>query len=190
MGGIALFSMHFIGNRAIILGNGEQEIQIAYNRGYTALSGLVPIVVLFVSFGVIGSNEVISIVRIALGGILAGLGSCSVYYLGQAGILNYDCTYSVASVVGSALVAIVVSVGSLGVFFFFRSSWDAIWWKRASCAFLLAGAVSGMNWLACTGTSYRLKTVLPSTSQDISTTTPVIIIIILVSLGTSYSFNI
>ena len=185
MGGIALWSMHFIANRALILGHGEPEIQIVYNQGYTALSFFVPISVLFLGFGAIGSNEHFSKVRIALGGTLTGLGVCGVYYLGQAGILNYDCIYTVGSVIGAALVAIVVCVGSLGVFFFFRSAWDSTWWKRAICALVLAAAVTGMNWLACLGTLYCLKSSFPSSALSMPTSLPVVIVVVFVSLQTT-----
>ncbi|KAI7567699.1 hypothetical protein KC319_g20380, partial [Hortaea werneckii] len=38
MGLVGIWCMHFIGNRAIILGAGEARIQLVYNAGYTTLS--------------------------------------------------------------------------------------------------------------------------------------------------------
>ncbi|KAK8078399.1 hypothetical protein PG996_004569 [Apiospora saccharicola] len=38
MGGIAIWCMHYIGNRAIELADGQLELQIAYSAGFTALS--------------------------------------------------------------------------------------------------------------------------------------------------------
>src|SRR5438045_1307552 len=38
MGGIAIWCMHYISNRAIVLGNAQFGIQIAYSPRYTALS--------------------------------------------------------------------------------------------------------------------------------------------------------
>ena len=46
MGGIGIWCMHFIGNRAIVLGNGEEDIQILYNVAFTGTSFVLPVVVL------------------------------------------------------------------------------------------------------------------------------------------------
>lgn len=182
MGGVAIWSMHIIGNRAIILGNGESQIQIAYSAGFTTLSFFVPVIVLFLAFSAVGINEEVSYVRLVVGGSLAGLGICGMHYLGQASITNYECIYAVANVVGAAIIAIVASIVALGVFFVFRSAWGASWWKRAICALILAGAVSGMHWLASVGTKYRLK-------SDVSGSNPHVrdamtIAVIALSMGT------
>jgi NO-binding membrane sensor protein with MHYT domain len=157
MGGIAIWCMHFIGNRAIILGGGEPQIQVTYAAGFTSLSFFIPILVMFVTFVAVGINEEISYARLAVGGSLAGVGICGMHYLGQASITNYDCIYTISYVIGAAIIAIAASITALGIFFIFRSAWTAAWWKRALCAFILAGAVSGMHWLASVGTKYRLK---------------------------------
>jgi hypothetical protein len=39
--------MHFVGNRAIILGGGEKEIQLYYSSSFTAVSAILPIIVIF-----------------------------------------------------------------------------------------------------------------------------------------------
>lgn len=180
MGGIAIWCMHFIGNRAITLGNGAQSLQIAYSAGYTALSFFIPVIVLFLAFWAVGSNEKVSLARVGLGGALAGVGIVGMHYLGQAGISNYNCIYDVAKVIGAGVIAVVASVGALTVFFIWRSSWESSWWKRALCAVILAGAVSGMHWLASVGTAYRLK-VAGSSTNNISRNATVIVVIVLVS---------
>lgn len=64
--------MHFIGNRAITLGDGSPQIQINYGAGFTALSFFIPIIVLFLAFGAVGINDEVSFIRLAVGGTLAG----------------------------------------------------------------------------------------------------------------------
>src|SRR5579859_6409561 len=113
MGAIAIWCMHFIGNRAIVLGDGQAEIQIAYSTGFTALSFFVPILVLLAAFLAVGTNDKISKIRVVLGGGLAGLAICGMHYLGQAGISNYTCVYRVANVVGSVIIAVLASVTAL-----------------------------------------------------------------------------
>lgn len=159
--------------------NGPLELQIAYNPGFTALSFFVPIIVLFLAFSAVGSNEKVSLIRVGLGGGLAGLGIVGMHYLGQAGISNYDCIYIIGKVVGAGAIAVGASIGALTVFFIWRSSWDSSWWKRAGCAVILAGAVSGMHWLASVSTQYRLK-VVDTTITNSSRDATVIVVIVLV----------
>ena len=181
MGGIAIWCMHYIGNRAIVLGAGQSHTQISYSAGFTALSFFIPVLVFLVTFWAVGSNESVSVMRLSLGGTLAGLGICGMHYLGQAGIANYDCIYTVAYVIGAAIIAVGASIGALGAFFLFRSSWDTSWWKRALCSVLLAGAVSGMHWLASVGTQYRLRKIGHNLPSTFTRNSPVIVVIVLVS---------
>jgi NO-binding membrane sensor protein with MHYT domain len=103
------------------------------------------------------------------------------HYLGQAGISNYTSVYDIRNVVGSAVVAVVASIVALSVFFVLRATWTNSWWKRALCAIVLAGAVSGMHWLASVGTEYRLNRVLSnSPPSNISRNATVIVVIVLV----------
>lgn len=189
MGGIAIWCMHYIGNRAIVLAAGQDELQIAYNPGFTALSFFVPITVLLAAFAAIGSGDQVSIFRVSAGGALAGSAICGMHYLGQAGISNYTSVYDIRNIVGSAVVAVVASIVALSVFFVLRATWTNSWWKRSLCAIALAGAVSGMHWLASVGTEYRLNRVLStSPSSNISRNAIVIVVIVLVGdRSSSYS---
>jgi len=102
------------------------------------------------------------------------------HYLGNASISNYTCVYSIANVVGSALIAVAASIVALAIFFVFRAAWTHSWWKRAISAVLLASAVSGMHWCASTGTQYRLVS-LDSGTNELSRNVTVIVVICLVS---------
>lgn len=180
MGSTAIWSMHFVGNRAIVLGGGDLPMQIAYSSGATALSFFVPIFVLLAAFLAIGTNDVVSKPRVVVGGTLAGLAICGMHYLGQAGIANYTCVYTVAYVASAAVIAVVASVTALSIFFVLRAAWTNSAWKRALCAIVLAGAVSGMHWVASLGTNYRFKGAV-SLKTNISRDQTVIIVIALVS---------
>ncbi|KAG4436402.1 hypothetical protein IFR05_008125 [Cadophora sp. M221] len=179
MGGIAIWCMHYISNRAIVLGDAQFAIQIAYSPAYTAVSFFVPITVLLVAFIVVGSDDRVSIVRVTVGGTLAGLAICGMHYMGQAGISNYTCVFNVGNVVGSVVIAVVASIVALTVFFVLRAAWTNSWWKRAVCAVILAGAVFGMHWTASIGTNYRLKQGVRSPSDSISRDLIVIVVIVL-----------
>ncbi|KAI1323849.1 hypothetical protein F5Y16DRAFT_330224 [Xylariaceae sp. FL0255] len=159
MGGIAIWSMHFVGNRAIILAQNQPELQIVYSGGFTAISFFLPIIVLLLAFVASGTNNHVSWWRIGGGGALAGGAICGMHYISNASIANYDVVYKLGNVIGSAIIAVTATIVALFVFFLLRASWTNSWWKRALSAILLAGGVSGMHWCASTGTSYRLTSV-------------------------------
>lgn len=157
MGAVGIWSMHFIGNRAIVLAGGPDRYHLFYNEGYTALSFFLPIIVLLIAFHLLTVAWEANNAPIVLAGILTGAAVCAMHYVGQLGITNYSCTYKVANVVGAAIIAITASLIALSIFFRLRKTWTDSWWKRSLCAALLASAVSGMHWTATAGTIYRLK---------------------------------
>lgn len=156
MGGMAVWCMHFIGNYAIILGEGE-GMQAAYNPGITAFACIFPIVITSITFLVVSLESTFNYVRVGLGGTFAGLGFCGAYFAGQTRISNYNCYYDVAFVAAAVILAVITNISALGIYSWFRSTWSADWWLRGICAFLFAGAVSGMFWLASSGTLYEMK---------------------------------
>ncbi|KAJ5782899.1 hypothetical protein N7457_004673 [Penicillium paradoxum] len=155
MGGIGIWCMHFIGNRAIVLDDGEAAVQVMYNVAFTGTSFVLPVVVLLIAFYAVGVQEKAGYLRILVGGLLTGSSVCGMHYIGQLGISNYRCTYHVGNVVGAAIIAIFSSTGALGIFFRWRATWTDMWWRRGICACLLACAVSGMHWTAAVGTVYH-----------------------------------
>ncbi|KAF7858513.1 hypothetical protein EAF04_009113 [Stromatinia cepivora] len=166
MGGVAIWCMHFVGDEGIILGDGDPTLQISYNQSSTSESFFLPVIVFFVAFWTVGSNETVDLPRVGLGGTLAGLGICGMHYLGQASIANYTCFYNIIWVVISAFIAIAGSIGSIYLFFLWRSSWAPGWSKKGTCACILAFAISGLHWLSSVGTHYRLRSLpTPPTSN-------------------------
>ncbi|CAK7202061.1 hypothetical protein SEUCBS139899_004781 [Sporothrix eucalyptigena] len=178
MGGISIWCMHYIGNRAIDIADGQPELQIAYSSGFTALSFFVPILVLLAAFVATGTNNSVKWWRVTVGGTMAGTAICGMHYIGNASISNYSCEYKVANVVGSAVISVAASIVALALFFVFRSSWTTSWWKRGICAVVLAGAVSGMHWCASTGTKYRMIK-LNTGNSDLSRIATVVVVICL-----------
>ncbi|KAJ4200351.1 hypothetical protein NW767_007414 [Fusarium falciforme] len=184
MGGVSIWCMHFIGNRAIDLANGEPEMQVAYSSGFTAVSFFVPILVLLTAFIAVGTNNTVSWWRLISGGVLCGTAVCGMHYLGNASIDNYTCVYRPVYVVGSAIIAVVASNVALAMFFVFRAMWANSWWKRVISAVVLAGAVSGMHWCAAVGTRYRLVKIKPEGNEPSRTAT--VVVVICLSLGACF----
>lgn len=144
------------------------------------MSFLVPIGVLLAAFVAIGGNTRVSWWRIASGGVLCGAAVCGMHYLGNASIENYRCVYEMGNVIGAAIISVVASTVALAMFFVFRSIWANSWWKRLLSAIVLAGAVSGMHWVAAVGTKYRLVKIHNGTMGP-SRDATVIVVICLVS---------
>ncbi|CUS14729.1 unnamed protein product [Tuber aestivum] len=160
MGGVAIWSMHFVGNRSIVLypnSVGTDQLQLAYSSTFTALSFFVPILVLFLAYLLIGTNEDVGYIRLGFGGTFAGLSICGMHYLGQSGIENYRSHYAVNYVVASIFIAVSSTIGALAIFFILRKNFTNNWYKRALCAMILSGGVSGMHWCASVGTRYQLR---------------------------------
>ncbi|XWW98907.1 hypothetical protein V2A60_006911 [Cordyceps javanica] len=177
MGGIAIWSMHFIGNRALFILDGQADLQVAYSTGLTVASMFVPILVLLLAFLAVTNNDRVQWWKISLSGFLSGGAICGMHYLGNASISNYRCTYTIAYVVGAAIIAVSASTAALAVFFVFESSWKTAWWRRVLCAAVLAGAVSGMHWCASVGTQFVL--VGRRSGNGMSRDTTIIIVICL-----------
>ena len=183
MGGIGIFCMHFIGNRAIDLEGGAVSRQIAYSSTFTAVSFFLPIIVLTGAFYLLGVVEKASSYLIGVAGFMAGSAVCGMHYVGQLGIANYHCSYKPAYVAGAAVIAVFASNVALFVFFRMRANWSNNWWKRALCGGILGIAVCGMHWVAAVGTIYRPNPDFDSSTAQLSRTQTVIVCAVLV--GTS-----
>jgi NO-binding membrane sensor protein with MHYT domain len=80
MGGVAIWSMHYIGNRGITLYGGESGLQLSYSAGYTTLSFFIPILVLLFAYAVIGGGENPRLWRLLFGGTFGGAAICGMHY--------------------------------------------------------------------------------------------------------------
>ena len=81
MGGVAIWSMHYIGNRAITLYQGESGLQLSYGAGFTILSFFMPVIVLLLAYVSLGGVENAQTWRLAIGGTFAGAAICGMHYL-------------------------------------------------------------------------------------------------------------
>jgi NO-binding membrane sensor protein with MHYT domain len=160
LGLVAIWCMHFVGNRAIILGDGEAQLQLDYNSGFTALSAFLPIVFLFIAltlFELRQPSEGMFWPFLMVSGFIAGLSVTGMHYVGNFGISNYFLHNPAQFVIGAAAIAIVASIIALSLFFYFKEKWVNSFPKRMASSVVLASAVSGMHWVASVGTTYTLR---------------------------------
>jgi NO-binding membrane sensor protein with MHYT domain len=160
---VAIWCMHFVGNRAIILGDGEEEIQLYYSSTYTAVSAILPVVVIFLGLLVADKfykssrSAVTRYSSLVICGLCAGAAVTEMHYLGNNGTTNYKLILSWPHVFGAASIAVGACLISFGLFFHWSGHWVNFIWRRIVVACFLALAVSGMHWTAAAGTWYELQ---------------------------------
>lgn len=152
----------------------------------TVISLFLPILVLLLAFVAVSSNDRVQWWRIGLSGFLSGSAIVGMHYLGNLSVENYRCEYSVGTIVGAALIAVVASTAALALFFVLQAAWTISWWRKILCAMLLAAAVSGMHWCGAVGTRYRLLRFY-SGKGDMSRETTIVVVICLVRTSPSYA---
>lgn len=180
MGAVAIWCMHYVGNCAIQILNGEQELQLEYRRSYTAGSFFLPICVLGLAFYYFNQSRAISLQEPILGGIVTGLAVLGMHYTAEIGISNYSISFSWKYILGSAAVAVAANIAALGIFFYVTKVWTNGLLKKLFCASLLAISVSGMHWVATVGTTYRFEKRSSSTRNDLSRQGAAVVVVCLV----------
>ncbi|KAF1928782.1 uncharacterized protein M421DRAFT_62624 [Didymella exigua CBS 183.55] len=160
---VAIWCMHFVGNRAIVLGDGEDEIQLYYSPTYTALSAVIPVVVIFLGLTIAdrfyrrSKHAAIRVVSLVVCGFCAGAAITEMHYLGNNGTENYRLHLNWPHVFGAAGIAVGASLLSFGLFFHWSGSWLNNIFRRCVVACFLALAVSGMHWTGAAGTWYEVR---------------------------------
>jgi uncharacterized membrane protein len=111
MGG-GIWSMHFIGMLAYSF-----PIRMSYDLGLTLLSLLVAITVSAFALRIV-TRATVRIARILTGGLLMGLGVCSMHYMGMHAVqMNPAIHYDPAGFAASIAIAIVASIAALWLAF-------------------------------------------------------------------------
>lgn len=160
---VAIWCMHFVGNRAIVLGEGEDDIQLYYSPVFTAVSAILPIVVIFLGLLVAdrfykgNRSSKTRYVALLVCGVCAGAAVTEMHYLGNQGTTNYRLEPSWPFIIGAASIAIGACLIAFGLFFHWSGHWMNNIWRRLLVACFLAVAVSGMHWTAAAGTVYELR---------------------------------
>ncbi|KAF2840815.1 hypothetical protein M501DRAFT_971220 [Patellaria atrata CBS 101060] len=166
----AIWCMHFVGNSAIILDQGQIYMQLNYAAKYTVASAIVPCVVLFVGFCIVdryndhGKRQFHYAVGVC--SVMAGMAIAGMHYIGNLGTTNYKHHHEWGTVLGAIIIASTACWLSLALFYTWRKIWINVWWRRLACAAVLAMAVSAMHWVAAIGTKYELLKMEEGTGLD------------------------
>ncbi|ALM84004.1 MHYT domain-containing protein [Bordetella sp. N] len=141
MGGVGIWSMHFIGMQAQRL-----PFIVGFQVGWTALSLVVAVLLSGAAFWFVGRST-FSLGRCIAGGVLAGVGVAAMHYLGMASMrMPADLSYDPGMVVLSVAIAIAAATAALWLAFNIQNEW-----QRPIAALVMAVAVCGMHYTAVAG---------------------------------------
>ncbi|KAF2266582.1 hypothetical protein CC78DRAFT_577891 [Lojkania enalia] len=181
---VAIWCMHFVGNRAIVLGDGEEGIQLYYNTTFTAVSAILPTVIIYLGLLVADKfhkgtkSSMIRYVALLVCGVCSGAAITGMHYLGNEGTIGYHLILEYRYVVGAAAIAVGAATMSYTLFFHWSKHWMNNIWRRIVVAAFLAVAVSGMHWTAAAGTVYKLRDYRGRGRRDVN-----LIIAVCLSMG-------
>lgn len=155
--GGGIWSTHFVSILAMDLPG-----ELYFNPILTLAAALIAILLsgaalLLLHFGV-RSNR-----RIALAGIIMGLGVVAMHYVGMFGMLGYELTFYPMGYAVSTLVAIGMSIGALRIAYAKRSLKGLILGAVVYAAAILAMHFSAMYWTGMARLDY-----MPTTPQFVS----------------------
>jgi len=137
MGGIAIWSMHFVGMMAW-----HTDMPVSYDIPFTMLSMAIAIVATGIGFAIVGLGSR-TIPAIIVAGVFMGGGVVAMHYMGMAAMrMPATITYNMPLVWASVGIAVSASCVALWMAFFLTARWQML------VAALVAGiAVTGMHYV-------------------------------------------
>ncbi|CAK4034166.1 hypothetical protein DOTSEDRAFT_88624 [Lecanosticta acicola] len=160
MGLVGVWCMHFIGNRAIVVGGGEPRVQLVYESGFTVLSLILPVLGLTAAFSAAEyqfNRKWVHWTALMCTGVFAGLSVVGMHYVANLGVKHHALHYNTRYLVASFVISVGDCLAVLILFYTLREKWISAWWKRVGCAMALAVGVSAMHFTAATDCEYMLK---------------------------------
>ena len=181
IGGTGIWAMHFVA----MLGFTVVGLPIRYDVGVNAASALIAVVAVGIGLVVVFVGSRAKAARIAVGGVIAGLGVGAMHYTGMAAMrLDGDITYSTSRVVESIAIAIVAATVAL---------WLTATVQRPSVivasALIMGVAVNGMHFTGMSAMSvheHERSGTLPGASVS-SLLIPISLAVIFAVMGLVYA---
>jgi NO-binding membrane sensor protein with MHYT domain len=183
IGGTGIWSMHFMA----MLGFTVPKATILYDVPMTAASAVIAVIVVFIGLMIAGTGGR-GPVRIAFGGLFAGLGVAAMHYTGMFAMrVEGEVRYDPGLVAASVVIAVVAATVAL---------WFTVTLKRRififGAALVMGVAVCGMHYTGMAAMSVRLE---PSRSFDIQGATalsllvPIAVMVLLVIGGLIFAIG-
>lgn len=152
LGGVGIWSMHFIGMLAFELG-----IPITYDWLLTTASLLIAVLVVYGGFVAITRGS-LGIPKLGLAGTIVGIGVAAMHYTGMEAMqLQAEITYDLGIVAVSIVIAIVASIVALWL----AANVAAIW-QMVISALVMGVAVCGMHYTGMAAAAFTENESLPA----------------------------
>lgn len=136
LGGIGVWSMHFVGMAALTL-----DVASSYGMIETALS-LIAVIASTSTALIIVSKAPDNVLRIVIGGLILGLGVVVMHYLGMYGMkISGYITWDVTMIAVSILISVVAATAALWLAFNTNN-----FGRRIGASVLMAAAVCAMHY--------------------------------------------
>jgi NO-binding membrane sensor protein with MHYT domain len=137
LGGVAIWSMHFIGMLALDMGN----MQMNYNWWLTGLSFYVGVGVVYVGLTLMTSGD-FAFNKLILSGVLVGLGVVAMHYTGMFSMkVQANSHWDVSLIAASVAIAIFAAVVALWLSVHVKHMWQML-----ISAIIMGIAVCGMHY--------------------------------------------
>ncbi|HVJ43698.1 MAG TPA: MHYT domain-containing protein [Dongiaceae bacterium] len=134
--GGGIWSMHFIGMLAL-----HMPLRVTYDVNLTIISLLLAISAAAASYRIVVENAAAGW-RLALGGVLAGIGVAVMHYTGMAAMtMQATVTYDPVLFTFSVVIAVAAATAALWLSFNLHKTWH-----RLVAALVMAAAISGMHY--------------------------------------------
>ncbi|MBS0216186.1 MAG: hypothetical protein JSR63_02560 [Proteobacteria bacterium] len=151
----AIWAMHFIAMLAC-----KMDMQVTYDLPLTVLSAIIGLAAVAAGLAIVGTGQ-FNMGKLALAGILTGLGVAGMHYTGMAAMrMPAEISYDDTLVIASVAVAIVASCVALWLAFNLRG-----WVRMLGSALMMAVAVCGMHYTGMAAAKF-----IPVVDADIAST--------------------
>jgi NO-binding membrane sensor protein with MHYT domain len=158
LGGVAIWSMHFIGMTALKL-----PVDIGYNVPLTLLSLIAAVVVAAGALWYVG-KQAFSVANLLVGGVIAGIAVAVMHYLGMAAMRTQALIAWNAGIVAlSVLIAIAAAIVALWLAFKLEHRW-----LRLLAALVMGVAVNGMHYTGMAAGTFICTSASTMSAADFS----------------------
>lgn len=174
LGGVAIWSMHFIGMLAFSV----HGVELNYNWWLTAFSLLVGIGIVYVGL-IIMSYGQFGFAKLILAGIVVGLGVAAMHYVGMAAILvQADIQWNWTIIVISLAIAVVAATAALWLAVHVK-----VFWQMLASAVVMGIAVCGMHYTGMAAAGFEHNPALSAVTPMAATATTFAVSIVLLDFA-------
>ncbi|SJM91440.1 MHYT domain-containing protein [Crenothrix polyspora] len=152
LGGVAIWSMHFIGMSAFDM----QDMTMSYNAWLTALSFVVGVGVVYAGLAYMTTGK-FRYRKLIIAGVLVGLGVVAMHYTGILSMqVQADAHWNSLLIMASIVIAVVAAIVAL---------WLAVhvqhFWQMVISSLIMATAVCGMHYTGMAAVEFVHNMALP-----------------------------